>query len=274
MTSLAKKLAGSLVDAVIAAATVILIFGPVVVLLLLGFTEDWGPGLFGAFTTRWMLEIPRTFGESILNSLVVAIIATAVTLVLSAITAYAAVSGKLRVGVLLDALLMTPLTLSYIVLGLALVMAFNRPPFMLHGTVLLLVIGHVIICLPLSYRAVHAVIEGADLRLIEAARSLGASEWAAVRIVLLPVIAPGLVASSLLAFITSLQNFSMSFMVAPESFKTVPLEIFARLFSETGAANNYNLASAVALLLMLLIVGALWLVRIVTKQSWYENANV
>lgn len=269
-----SKLIAAVVDAVIVSLTVILIFAPIVVLVLLGFTEDWGPGLFGAFTTRWVLEIPQTFGTAILNSVVVATITTVVTLILSTITAYVAVSGKLRVGVLLDVLIMTPLTLSYIVLGLALIITFNRPPVILHGTLTLLVIGHVAICLPLSYRAVHAVMEGADLRLIEAARSLGASEWLAVRRILLPLIAPGLVASSLLAFITSLQNFGMSFMIAPEAFKTVPIEIFERLFSETGSANNYNVVSAVGLFLMVLILGALWFVRFVTKQSWYENMNI
>ena len=272
--NLVSKVVTALVDFIIVGTILILVFVPLIVLLLLAFTEEWGPALLGDFTIRWVLDIPRIFGKSFLNSLLVAAIATSVTLVLSALTAYASVSGKVKVGMFMDWLITASLTLSYIVLGLALIIAFNRPPLMLHGTVFLLVIGHIVICLPLSYRTVHAVMEGADLRLIEAARSLGASEWVAVRRVLLPVIAPGLVASSLLAFITSLQNFSMSFMIAPESFRTVPLEIFARLFSETGTANNYNVASAVGLFLMLLILGALWLVRVVTKQSWYENVNI
>lgn len=269
-----SKAATALADLIIVGTILILAIVPVIVLLLLAFTEEWGPGMLGEFTIRWVLDIPRVFGKSFLNSLLVAAIATSVTLVLSSLTAYASISGKVKIGMFMDWLITAPLTLSYIVLGLALIMAFNRPPLMLHGTVFLLVIGHIVICLPLSYRTVLAVMEGADLRLIEAARSLGASEWVAVRRVLLPVIAPGLVASSLLAFITSLQNFSMSFMIAPESFRTVPLEIFARLFSETGTANNYNVASAVGLFLMLLILGALWLVRVVTKQSWYENVNI
>lgn len=250
------------------------IFAPLVILGLLAVTDEWGRVFQANFTLRWLIEVPRSFRSEILHSLFVAAVTMAATLGASAVMAYAVATRKVRATILVDALVMAPLTLSYIVLGLALIVAFNRPPFYLHGTVTLLVIGHVAICLPLGYRIVHAMMEAADLELIDAAKSLGAREWTAVRRVLLPLIAPGLVASSLLAFITSLQNFSVSFMVAPDRYKTVPLAIFEHIFAETGAYTNYNLAAAVSLWLMAMILVSIWIVRVVTKQSWFENINV
>jgi ABC-type spermidine/putrescine transport system permease subunit II len=133
--------------------------------------------------------------------------------------------------------------------------------------------GHLVITLPMSYRIVQAVLEGVDFSLLEAARSLGATEWTAVRRVIFPAVAPGLVASALLAFVNSLQNFSMSLMVAPEGFKTLPLDLVGFVFAETGAYSNFNLAAAVSLCMMVLIISALWAVRLITKQTWFENLN-
>ena len=168
------------------------------------------------------------------------------TLCVSSVTAYAVATRRVRASRLVDALMMMPLTVSYIVLGLALILAYNRPPLALHGTIWLVIAGHLVISLPMSYRIVQAVMEGVDFSLLEAARSLGASEWIAVRRVIFPAVAPGLVASGLLAFVNSLQNYSMSLMVSPEGFKTLPLDLVGFIFAETGAYSNFNLAAAVS----------------------------
>lgn len=246
---------------------------PMAMLTFLAFTTEWGVGGGGGFTLTWFKLIPERFGDSIGNSLMLAVITMVLTLVVSGITAYVVITKKIRATRFVDAMMMMPLTVSYIVLGLALILTYNRPPLAIHGTVWLLIIGHMVITLPLSYRIVQAVMEGIDLSLIEAARSLGASEFAAVRKVILPAVAPGLVAAGLLAFVQSLQNYSMSLMVAPDSFKTLPLDLVGFIFSESGAYANFNLAAAVSLFLMLMIVGALWMVRLVTKQTWFENLN-
>ena len=157
------------------------------------------------------------------------------------------VTAGVRAGRLVDGLMMMPLTVSYIVLGLALILTFNKPPLALHGTFSLVLVGHLVITLPRSYRIVLAVLEGVDLHLLEAARGLGAPERTAVRRVILPAIAPGLVAATVLAFVTF-------------------------VFSEYTYA-NFNLAAAASLALMLMIIGALWLVRLITKQTWFENLN-
>ncbi len=246
---------------------------PIAMLTFLAFTAEWGTAAGGGFTLAWFRLIPERFADSIGNSLMLAVITMVLTLVVSGITAYVVVTKKVRATRFIDGMMMMPLTVSYIVLGLALILTYNRPPLAIHGTVWLVIIGHMVITLPLSYRIVQAVMEGIDLSLIEAARSLGASELTAVRKVILPAVAPGLVAAGLLAFVQSLQNYSMSLMVAPDRYKTLPLDLVGFIFAETGAYANFNLAAAVSLFLMLMIVGALWMVRLITKQTWFENLN-
>ena len=245
---------------------------PMAILVFLAFTIDWGQGFDSGLTLEWVAMIGDRFAESITNSLILATCTMVATVVVAGIASYAVVTKRIRAGRLVDGLMMMPLTVSYIVLGLALILTFNKPPLALHGTFWLVLAGHVVITLPLSYRIVLAVLEGVDLNLLEAARGLGAPERTAVRRVILPAIAPGLVAATVLAFVTSLQNYSMSLMVAPEAFKTLPIDLVTFVFSEYTYA-NYNLAAAASLALMLMIIGALWLVRLITKQTWFENLN-
>ncbi|MBI2454651.1 MAG: ABC transporter permease subunit [candidate division NC10 bacterium] len=263
-----------LADVMVATLLGFFVFAPLAVLVLLSLTEEWGRAFRGGLTLRWLLEVPNAFGAAIAHSVLIAGVTMAATLLMSAMVAYGVLTRRVHGPILVDTLVMTPLTIPYIVLGLALILAFKAPPFRLHGTVWLLLIGHLMIAMPLGYRTTQAVMEATDLSLVEAARSLGASEWTAVRRVILPLIAPGLVAASLLAFVTSLQNYSLSFMIAPERYKLVPLEIFTYVFAETGAYSNYNLAAAVSLCMMLVLLSALGVVRWLTGQSWHENINV
>lgn len=245
---------------------------PMAILIFLAITSDWGKGFDSGLTLEWVGMVGDRFAGSITNSVILATCTMVATLVVSGIASYAVVTRRVRAGRLVDGFFMMPLTVSYIVLGLALILAFNDQPLALHGTFWLLLIGHIVITLPLSYRIVLAVLDGVDLNLLDAARSLGASEAKAVRRVILPAVAPGLVAATVLAFVTSLSNYSMSLMVAPEAFKTLPLDLVAFVFSEYSYA-NFNLAAAASLALMLMIIGALSLVRLITKQTWFENLN-
>ena len=260
-------------DAFITAFLILFTVSPMAVLAYLAFTTEWSRTLGGQLTVEWFLMIPRRFSDSMVNSLILASITMVTTLAVSSVTAYAVATRRVRATRLVDALIMMPLTVSYIVLGLALILTYNKPPLALHGTIWLVIVGHMVICLPMSYRIVQAVLEGIDFSLLEAARGLGATEWVAVRRVIFPAMAPGLVASGLLAFVNSLQNYSMSLMVSPEGFKTLPLDLVGFIFAETGAYSNFNLAAAVSLCLMLIIVSALWAVRLITKQTWFENLN-
>lgn len=247
---------------------------PLATLSILAVTEEWGETFGGKFTLRWLSLVPQIFGRAIGYSLLLATTTMLGTLVVASAVAYGTLTRRLRASGLVDAVMMLPLTLSHVVIGLALIVTYNRPPLQLHGTLWLLIFGHFIVALPLSYRTVRSVMAAADLSLVEAAVSLGASEAQAVRRVVLPLIAPGIVASSLLAFMTSLENYALTFMIAPERIQTLPLQIFSYIFAETGGQTNYNLAAAMSLVMVAFILAAVGLVKVLTGQSWQENLNV
>jgi spermidine/putrescine transport system permease protein len=110
------------------------------------------------------------------------------------------------------------------------------------GPVLL---GHLFWVLPFSTFLLASRFAAFDGRLAEAARTLGASEWAAVRTVTLPLLAPGLVASVLFCFALSFNEFLITYFLAGSGVTTMPLELFDNV--RTARVSILNAASTLVL---------------------------
>lgn len=249
---------------------VLFIFSPIFVLAFLGFSRDWTQPLNSGFSTEWFWSVPRIFKEAILYSVGLASITMCSTLLVSSLVAYLILTKKVTsFSGVMDALIMLPLTIPQIVLGVAFILAFRRAPLQFYGTFWLLIFAHFIVTLPYAYRNIRSTMENFDFSILEAAISLGASEWTALRRVILPAIAPSLLASSLFSFVFSLANFPISYMVAPEGIKTIPLRLFVYIHSEIGG-ENYNLAASLSLYLIGLTIFLSMVVRKLTGRNFVE----
>jgi len=172
-------------------------------------------------------------------SLETSVTATAITL---AAGAAAAVWRANRRGIgpaLLDGIFLLPLVLPPTVVGFILLLLFGR-----HGPIgrLLLhfgasvvfswpatVIAAAVVSFPLMYLSVRAALEQLDRTLLQAARTLGASEWRVFRRVSLPLAWPGILAGTILAFARALGEFGATLMLAgsiPGKTETIPIAIY------------------------------------------------
>jgi putative spermidine/putrescine transport system permease protein len=109
----------------------------------------------------------------------------------------------------------------------------------LGKTLLGLQIGHVIIAFPFAYLSITAALDQVEAALEEASASLGASGWQGFRLVVLPLIKPGLMTGALFAFIVSFDMFTISLLLKPIGGNTLPLALFDFLayeFDPTAAA--------------------------------------
>lgn len=131
------------------------------------------------------------------------------------------------------------------------------------------VLAATVAALPLAYHSARAAFESIDPELLDAARTLGASEGRLFREVALPLARPGLVAGSLLAFARALGEFGATLMVAgniPGETTTIPVAIFFEV-----EAGNYRAAGvwvAVTILLSAAALAALefWIARPVREE--------
>jgi molybdate ABC transporter permease protein len=168
-----------------------------------------------------------------------------------------------------DGLFLLPLVLPPTVVGFLLLLLFGR-----HGPLgeLLLrfgagvvftwpatVIAAAVVAFPLMYLAARGALEQVDRSFLEAARTLGASEWRVFRQVALPLAWPGVLAGTILSFARALGEFGATLMLAgniPGKTETIPIAIYFAV--EAGDMRTAALWCAIDLGISLALLGGIY----------------
>ncbi|HET9518530.1 MAG TPA: ABC transporter permease [Actinoplanes sp.] len=143
--------------------------------------------------------------ESLLRSVQIAALSTAVATVLGTLLAFALVRHRFRGRATTNVLVFLPMATPEVVMGSSLLALFGAAQVPLGFWTV--VIAHVMFCISFVVVAVRARIAGLDPRLQEAAADLYATSWQTFRLVTLPLVSPGIVAAALLAFSLSFDDF-------------------------------------------------------------------
>lgn len=193
--------------------------------------------------------------EAMRNSLIYAVIAVAITLVLGMLvsTALERRSGK---GALAEALVTLPLGASAVSLGLGLLLLANGFGGGALLAILLVPIAHSVVAMPFFVRTVQPALTSIPLSIKESAAVLGASAGCVWREVTLPILWRPILAGMLFAFTISLGEFGATSFLARPEFPTLPIAI-SRFLTVPGAL-NYGQAMAMSALLMLVCAGCVF----------------
>jgi putative spermidine/putrescine transport system permease protein len=162
---------------------------------------------------------------ALLVSLRIALASALIACVIGIAAAYALTRYDFLGRRLLEAIFLSPLILPTLVLAVGLTLFFTRTG-LLQGP-WRLIAAHVIICIPYVLRVSLPVLRRFDRALEEAARNLGASPFAAFFLVVLPVVRPGIVAGTVLAFITSFDEVVLALFLAEPGAPTLPVTIYS-----------------------------------------------
>jgi len=239
ITSKFAKIAASVVGTVV----VIFLVLPLLMVVLMSFVKDgtWTTELLPpVYTHENYVRLFREpeFFEPIRNSLWTSAAATGANLVWGLMATFWLRRRRGRLRQFADVLIILPWALPGTVVALAMVESFSN---VLVGTVALMPIVYFIRNLPLVARAIDASFAQVDPSVEEAAATLGASPSYTIRRVVLPMVLPGAVAGSLLAFITALGEFVSSIMVYVYSNRPISIEILSQLRQfNFGAASAYG----------------------------------
>ncbi len=200
---------------------------PVIVVVLAAFsTTSYLTIPPQGLTFTWFAKVlsDPTYLSAIRMSLVLACGSTLISMLLGVAAAFALFRKAVPGSEAITSFLMAPLVLPAVVIGVALLQYFSLTG--LRGSLFGLMMAHVVITVPYIVRSALASLSGLDVAIEEAARVLGASGLEAFRLVTLPLIAPGLVAGALFAFITSLDNVPVTIFLITASQTTLPVLIF------------------------------------------------
>ena len=257
----------SLLAIAYAVAIYAFIFLPVAVLVLFSFQDGTlpVPPLHG-LTLRWYGQIfaDQRLMIALWNSLVVAIVSSAVSCLLGFLAAYGFARYTLPASALQRGLIVAPMTVSTLIIGLGLLSLFNKLGIPL--SLWTVGIGHVVINMPLCFAIIFASMGGHQQNIERAARDLGASDLQVLTLVTAPMLAPSILAAFFLSVTFSWDEFIVAFLLSRFDV-TLPVEIWSMLRSGLNPKTN-AIGSVVFLIsVAVLIVAELTVFRKSGKTS-------
>jgi spermidine/putrescine transport system permease protein len=207
-----------------------ILYAPLLVIMAYSFNGSTSITQWGGLSLRWYVDVftgPEAgrFGQAAWNSLTLALIAaTAATIIATAAALAMVKGGRFRGKSASFALINLPLMVPEIVTAVASLIFFTTIGLTTgYGTIL---IAHITFCIPFAYLPISARLQGIESTYEQAARDLYATRAQAFRLILLPLLAPGIASGWLLAFIISLDDFIITNFVKGAGMETLPTAIF------------------------------------------------
>ena len=230
------------------------IFLPVFVLVLFSFQASLFPiPPFNGPSLRWY---EAALSDSRLvaglgNSILVALTTSAIATFLGFLSAWGLARFYLPASALLRGLITAPLTISYLIIGMGLLVFFNR--IGVPKSLIAAGIGHVVINLPLCFAIIYSQMGDHQANMERAARDLGAPEWKVLSLITAPVLWPAIFASYFLSMTFSWDEFVISFLLTRFD-TTLPVEIWnllhAGLNPKTNAVGSLVFGVSVAMAIL------------------------
>jgi spermidine/putrescine transport system permease protein len=180
------------------------------------------------FTTKWFVQAfeNATLRQAVANSLIIAVSSAVLATCLGIFAARASTRFEFRGKGAIMGLIMLPLVMPEIIVSISLLVVLLSMGVTLN--IFTVIIGHTLICMPYATVILSTAFNSLDRSLEEAAYDLGETKWSAFRLVILPLVMPGVISSLLMSFTISLDEFIIAFFLAGNE-PTLPTYIFSQL---------------------------------------------
>ncbi|WP_338564652.1 iron ABC transporter permease [Erwinia sp. E_sp_W01_6] len=194
--------------------------------------------------------------------------AAAITGALGFLVAWLVVEGKMRGVRIIDALSLLPVALPGVVIGVGLILLWNRSfwPVSPYNSWAILLLSYCCILLPWPVRYVGSALKQIGGNLEPAARVHGASSLQALRHIILPLVLPSLLAAMLMVFAIASRELVTSLLLAPAGTQTVAVFIW-RQFEQGSPGQGMAMASIALTASLILMLAALALMQRQGKTS-------
>lgn len=231
------------------------VFAPILASFVFSFNSDRFPTIpLGEFTTHWYrtifsdADVWEAFGNSFIVSVSVAVIST----LLGFGAAYTDFRFSFKGKALYLGLALTPPTIPLVIMGLAMLALLSR--INLSGLLSSIIVSHVVLCTPFAMAIIRLRLSQMDPALEAAAWNLGASQWRALKSVIVPFCRPAIVSALCLTAAVSFDEFAVAWFVSGLN-KTVPVIILEILQGNVDPQIN-AIGSLVFMVSMTLVIAA------------------
>ena len=252
---------------VYAALFLIVLYVPILFIPLFSFNDSIYVSFpLTGFTTKWYSEIltREPLWNALWNSVKVGAIVSVICTILGVIAARAITRYRMPGKSALVTFLMMPLVIPGIIFGVALLVLLSRAgvPLSLYTVGL----GHLIVCLPFAVATLLPRFEGFDPSMEEASADLGENGWWTFWRVTFPMVFPGVVASLLLTFTISFDEFIMAFFLTGTD-PTLPMYIWGQLRFPQQFPSVLAMSSLILFASFVLVFFAQWIGRMGLEKN-------
>jgi spermidine/putrescine transport system permease protein len=234
----------------------ILVYGflyvPIFLLIVFSFNNSQLILQWGGFTLKWYQKLwaDSAIWDAFYNSVLIAVVTVLVSAVLGTTTAIALNKYGFKGKSIYDGFLYAPIMIPEITESLALMLFYIWAGVQLG--LVTVILGHIAFTVSVVVIVVRSRLAGLDLRVEEAARSLGANELQTFFRITLPLLSPGILAGVLLAFTWSFDDFLKTVFTRGPGTMTLPVAIF-NMASRMGVAQHINALATIMVTISLTI---------------------
>ncbi len=233
---------------------------PQIVVLVSSFIKTDFTGFIGGFSLDSYVNIFNRLWTNISNTFTFSTVAIIFIILFGMLISYIVVRKKGFTAQLMDILIMFPFVIPGAVLGISLIVAFNRPPVILTGTAAIMIIAYIVRKLPYTVRSGSAILHQIDPSVDEASISLGVSPMQTFAKVTARLMAPGVLSGAILSWITSINELSSSVMLYGGKTSTISVAIYTEV-----VRNSLGTAAALASILTVTTVISLLIFLRISK---------
>jgi putative spermidine/putrescine transport system permease protein len=244
-------------------ALYIFLLAPILIVVFTSFS----PGMSNTYalsqaSLHWYREFlaNSSFVSSFKFSLLLALLASFFATIIGLLTSYAIVRFLGRARTIGQSIAMLPMMMPHILISLSLLLLLTRLPL---PEMSVLVIGHVLICLPFTIAGITASLEGVDPDIEAAAYTLGANRLRVLWEVTIPLVAPGVLSAAIFAFIISFGDVYIALFISGPGATTLPVEIFSYVQWESSPV----VAAITTIQIVMIILFGLFIERLVGLRS-------
>ena len=233
---------------------------PQVVVICQSFVERSFSGVVQGINLNNYRTILSRLGSNIFNTYYFSLVAIVFIVIFGILVSYILVRKKGKVANVIDTLIMFPYVIPGSVLGIGLIVAFNKPPIVLVGTAAIMIISYIVRKLPYTVRSGSAFLYQMDPSVEEASINLGVSPMKTFFTVTARMMLPGVMSGAVLSWITCINELSSSIMLYSGKTSTIAVAIYQEVTRMSDGT-----AGALATILTLTTVISLLIVFRVTK---------
>lgn len=227
---------------------------PQITVIITSFKATNGAIFVEGFSLDSYRSIFRTLGTAIRNTYLFGLIALGIVIALSMLIAYITIRKRSWISNIIDTMTMFPYIIPGSVLGITLLLAFNKKPLLLSGTAFIVILAFVVRRLPYTLRSSAAILYQLSPSTEEAAISLGDSPLKTFFKVTAVMMMPGVLSGAILSWITIINELSASVILYTGGTRTMSVSIYTEVIRA-----SYGTAAALSSILTLTTVVSLLL---------------